>query len=151
MENEVCQFSKYGYCKYKESCIRIHYTQECQALDECNIIKTCERRHPKICKKFSNGNICKFGNGCAYSHNNSIQKQEPKDLKDKVLVLEKTVSLMNIKLNYLENELKEVKKENVAKAKVDNEVKESKNTENNMKVKISVKEVADKVKKNLQR
>ena len=53
---------------------------------------------------------------------------------------------MNIRLNYLENELKEVKKEIVAKVTVDNKVNETKNTEDNMKVKNSVKEVADKVK-----
>ena len=106
----MCLFLKYGYCKYKESCKRLHYIQECQALGECHNIKTCERRHPKICKKFTNGNTCKFGIGSAYSHKNLIQKQEHKDLKDKVLVLENTVSEMNIKLNYLEYELKEVKK-----------------------------------------
>ena len=82
----------------------------------------------KYARKFTNANTCMFGIGSAYSHTNLIQKQEHKDLTDKVLVLENTVSEMKIKLNYLENELKEVKKENVAKATVDNEVNESKNT-----------------------
>ena len=84
----------------------------------CKDIKTCERRHPKICKQmFSSGHTCQFGNGCAYSHQNLLKKQENWDLKDKVLALEKTVSEINIKMIYLESELKKNWKENAAKEK----------------------------------
>ena len=69
-----------------------------------------------------------------------------KYVKDKVLEFKKTLSELNIKLSYLESELKDMKKENIAKSKVDDEVIVSKNTEDVMEVKTSLKEVADKVK-----
>ena len=51
------------------------------------------------------------------------------------------MSELNIKLSYLKSELREIKKKNVAKAKVDVEVKVSENTEEVMEVKTSFKEV----------
>ena len=67
-------------------------------------------------------------------------------MKDKVLVLEKTVSEINIKLTFLENEIIDMKKENYAKEKADDRVNESKNTEDVTEVKTSVNEVLEKVK-----
>ena len=53
-------------------------------------------------------------------------------MKYKVLVLEKTVSKITIKLGYLESELREIKKENGAKEKMGDKLKESKKTDDVM-------------------
>ena len=39
MESEVCQYSKYGFCKFKEACKRKHYNENCRDLSDCQQIK----------------------------------------------------------------------------------------------------------------
>ena len=125
MEDEVCVYSKFGYCKYKEKCKRKHFYEDCEHLHECSDIKRCEKRHPKRCKKYASGNTCRFKNDCAYSHKKSVESQEKDMLKEKVNSLEKTVSEMVIKLINFEKELNEIKKDQINKEKIENKVQNS--------------------------
>ena len=47
----VCKHFKYGFCKFGEKCNKQHLKEICQT-EDCNL-KTCSKRHPKICKFFS--------------------------------------------------------------------------------------------------
>ena len=90
MEDEVCQFGKYGFCKFKGGCRRKHYTEVCEKLSGCKSIKECHKRHPKICRRhFTSGNQCKFKEDCAYTHSKINHDEEKNHLKEKVEILEK--------------------------------------------------------------
>jgi hypothetical protein len=91
MEAEVCKFGKFGFCKFKESCKRKHFVEICESQSKCKDIKECQKRHPKPCRRFTQGNECRFKEDCAYNHTDSIQDKEKNDLKEKVENLEKTV------------------------------------------------------------
>ena len=119
MEDKVCQFSKFGYCKYQENCKRIPYSQECEALWKCNNINKCEKRHPKKCNRFANRDNCRFKHDCAFSHHDSIENQENEKLTEKVLELKKKVSDMTFKMRSLKNKLHEIQKNIVSKGSIE--------------------------------
>ena len=40
----VCLKSKFGYCKYRKQCDKIHFTDECELLEICTE-KYCDKYH----------------------------------------------------------------------------------------------------------
>ena len=120
MEGEICNYDKFGYCKFKKECIREHLKEECEDLADCKHIKTCNKRHPKRCKNYVSKNACRFESDCAYSHKKSKESIEKDMLKEKVDTLEKTVSEMEIKLKNFEEELNEIKRDKFRKEQIDN-------------------------------
>ena len=98
MEDEVCMFSKFGYCRYKERCKRKHYKEVCKQDESCQAIKTCTKRHPKKCKKNETERGCRFGIECSYHYNteHDVPKAgETKNYlawKEKVNILENSVA-----------------------------------------------------------
>ena len=108
MEGKVCGYSKFGYCKYKSNCKKIHLVQLCEDLDKFKNIKTCRLRHPKGCKKFAVGQ-CRFGEECEYHHKDKTKSNEQCKCKDKVDRLEIKIETMALKILALEKELTEVK------------------------------------------
>ena len=59
MEEEICQYAKFGFCKYKKECKRKRFSEECKDLAMYKNIQMCMKRHPKECKRYSNGQ-CRF-------------------------------------------------------------------------------------------
>jgi hypothetical protein len=47
MEDEICLFDKFGYCKYKKECRKRHFSEECQELSNCKSIKPAPKDTPK--------------------------------------------------------------------------------------------------------
>ena len=75
MEEEICKYHKFGYCKYIQiGCKSQHYDEICQDGFACKNIKTCFMRHPKLCKMVATKGFCRFGNinKCAYSHSKEL-------------------------------------------------------------------------------
>ena len=77
---------------------------QCQALSECKE-KECHKRHPKVCKRFSNQKFCKFGTKCAYVH-----------LVDTSTYVKNQLNNLNVKernnelkIRFLEDEVKDLK------------------------------------------
>ena len=91
MEQEVCKFWKFGFCRFREGCHRKHFTEVCDQLSRFKNIKECYKRHPKRCKKFTSGKECRFQEDCAYDHSRTFEDEEKKELKEKLEILEKTV------------------------------------------------------------
>ena len=63
---DVCIYNKYGYCKFKDKCLKAHENRICDLLS-CEK-KKCKFRHPKTCKFYINKETCKFGEECKYLH-----------------------------------------------------------------------------------
>ena len=109
MEDEVCKYWKFVFCKFKKGCKRRHFTEVCENLSRCTNINECEKKHPKICRRFTVESECQFKNDCAYRHMESRQDQEKNKLKRKVEILEKTI-------NYLNNKIESKKLEQMEKS-----------------------------------
>ena len=90
MEDKVCVFNKYGYCKYAQNCRRKHVDIICE-IGNCEE-KACERRHPKVCKYFSFYKRCKFGEFCRFKHCEKEPEKDLDTLNGKINILEKTVA-----------------------------------------------------------
>ena len=50
MEDEVCHFPKFCYCKFQERCKRKHSTQVCNSLSRCKDKDKCKKDILKIAK-----------------------------------------------------------------------------------------------------
>ena len=98
MGDEVCQFGKFGFCKFKESCKRKHYSEVCESLSMCTNIKECPKRHPKMCRRLNSENKCRFKEECAYNHKRIKPNEDVNVLKDKVDILENTVKELTKKV-----------------------------------------------------
>ena len=104
MEEEICQHHKFGFCRYKSECRRKHFSKECEDQD-CKTSKTCNKRHPKRCRKYDTGK-CRFKNDCAYKHLKPETQEDTEQIKEKIEVLEKAVQQI-IKSNKDNEQLKE--------------------------------------------
>ena len=130
----MCQHHKFGYCKFKQQCLKEHVKNECEDLSSCREIKFCRKRHPKICRRFSIENFCKFGEQCSYVHLSKDHKTVSKEVFDDIVenmkniraevdLLKKTVkSLCEIKnegkwimksIDVLKDEIDKIKAENI--------------------------------------
>ena len=108
MEGEICQFDKYGYCRYKSDCKRKHFDVVCEDAEHCRSIKSCLKRHPKCCKRYASGS-CRFAEGCAYAHKKPAINEDHAHLNEKLQQLEKVVDTLTQKVLSLETEKLEVK------------------------------------------
>ena len=84
--DEICLHYKFGYCKHKTLCHKIHLEEICES-EECNQSQ-CNKRHPPLCKFFCVSSRCKFRDSCAYIHKNPVL-EELQVLKENVRELEK--------------------------------------------------------------
>ena len=110
MSEEVCLYNKFGFCKFRESCRRQHCEETCKE-EHCEDKNLCQKRHPKICRKFLSEKGCRFGSECSYKHLSSCPSPKQKDdLTVKVELLTSVVEQMAKKIILLETEVGELKK-----------------------------------------
>ena len=123
---------KYGFCKYKESCTKKHLNEECKDLT-CKSKGSCDKRHPKLCKRYTQEKSCPFGETCGYLHKEKEKSPEETKLmtrieqleavvkekstaemkmEDAVRGLEKVVKAMSRKVICLEKEIISIKDNN---------------------------------------
>ena len=76
--DNICQFNNVGYCKFGTLCQKKHSNKIFELLDECRE-KSCEKRHPKLCRYYSERRRCRFRENCAYTH------KDEEDIKTKVI------------------------------------------------------------------
>ena len=100
-QENVCRYYKFGHCKFLEKCRFMHISERCQN-PECEI-KSCNLRHPKICKFFRDYNRCKFGEWCSFDHRNY---KSDKDIHEKLENLEKAICEKDDQIKELNDKLK---------------------------------------------
>ena len=109
VSENVCLYRKFGHCKYSGTCKFRHIETICENMN-CDI-ESCEKRHPRDCRFFSDFARCKFGEYCSFKHRprseTNLLNVEIDNLKAKVENLEKLVSEKDKQiqkiLNILEN------------------------------------------------
>ena len=101
---------KFGHCKYKEICLKNHLQETCQNGLACDKQKSCQKRHPKGCKRYALDGFCKFGDICLCHHQEHKTVNSENNIK--VETLEKTIHEMSLKINKLEDKIKEIEFKN---------------------------------------
>ena len=109
MEKEVCLYQKYGFCRYKEKCFKRHLKEECKDLN-CPTKKMCNKRHPKLCKRYALEKSCIFGEKCDYLHRESEMSQDQKKMKDRIEELEQVVKGKSTEEKEMKNAIIELEK-----------------------------------------
>lgn len=151
MDNSICQHHKFGFCKFREQCSKVHVKEKCKNLSACKDLKSCNKRHQRVCKRFVLERFCKFGNECAYLHDNTLNTKEGyeemveelKNIKAEVDLLKRTVKSQNYikeeakvfqkSINIIKNEILQIKtemKETAKKLKMMEDEIESESGEN---------------------
>ena len=97
MEDEVCKYFKYGYCKYRDNCRRHHNKEICEDGLSCKASKVCPKRHPKLCIKLASEGFCRHGETCSYRHDTRSSTK-----------IQNYVNLMKVKLENLEKVVQEM-------------------------------------------
>ena len=106
MEEEVCNYQKFGFCKFEDKCQKKHLKVTCHDLSVCAEIKTCQKRHPRRCKRHALEGFCGFRAVCAYHHQDQstqLTKNSNTEMNKKVEDLEKIIHEMAEKMVTLEN------------------------------------------------
>ena len=101
MAQEICTRNKFGYCKHGDMCRYLHVNELCDNIS-C-AIKSCNKRHPYICKFYRDHGRCKFLEYCKYKHEifENIFENETK----------KEMEALNKKLDKVEKVLKQKEKD----------------------------------------
>ena len=89
MEEEVCMFNKFGYCRFKEKCVKTHYQEICKENESCKAKNHCSKRHPKKCREY--GEQKRIQNEASQP----FETQGNNEIKEKVDVLEKSCGGIN--------------------------------------------------------
>ena len=108
INQNVCRHNKYGFCKFGNTCRTRHVEEICETTDcETNL---CERRHPRICKFFSEFGRCKFGVFCRFKHESSTEKvrndQEIQALKELLKLKDEQIAAIAKKIDTIVDFLK---------------------------------------------
>ena len=132
MEGEACLYSKFGFCKYRDSCKRQHFKQICKDNSTCKSIKSCPKRHPKVCKRYATENGCRFGEKCSYKHQTSAKDQNASE--EKVRQMEMVIRELVLKVTCLESELNTIKLDISNKSSVTDSNKDNESSENSKSI-----------------
>ena len=107
----VCRYNKYGYCKFGEICRKLHVDELCVE-SACDQI-TCDKRHPKECKYYTNYRRCKF-NPCKFAHKENIHDVKFEELVAKVDTIEETLKAkqnVELKIKEMDDRLEVLQRE----------------------------------------
>ena len=66
MEGEVCNYQKFGFCKFKDDYKKKHLEETCEDLSTSANSKGWHKRHPRGCERHALEGFCRFGLECVY-------------------------------------------------------------------------------------
>ena len=134
----ICNFNKYGYCKFKDECDNQHEDIECNNGSLCKEVKICPFRHPRMCKRMIMEGFCSRGQRCAYNHKTRLShdNKEIKSLEEDIKNLNAEMNVMKETLNSLlslKQEFSKIQKD-VTDIKKDIKLLSNKNRETVLKI-----------------
>ena len=108
VDSNVCQFYKFGYCRFRDTCRKQHIQETCEDI-ECDL-NACNKRHPLTCKYFIEFQRCKFGEYCCFKHEKvTIRNNEENDkLKKKIEQLETAITSLGMLYSDLKKKFEEI-------------------------------------------
>ena len=106
----VCQFHKFGFCKFRKNCFRKHEGRKCDN-DSCSVWD-CELRHPESCRYFLKFGKCKFGEYCKFNHELNAKKEyleEIDNLKTQLEILQKKIEETEKEISEKDQEIHKIR------------------------------------------
>ena len=83
---------------------------KCENLSACKTIKSCNKRHPKVCKRYVLEQFCKFGTKCSYDHGVPVTNIKKDEDGEKIEMLKNIVKELQEHVKQLENVQKAMSK-----------------------------------------
>ena len=93
----ICKFNATGFCKFADSCRKVHVKTICKNTKSKCIIQGC--------KLFAFTGKCRFVKHCAFDHMKSDTHLKVEELEVKVNILQSEVQLLKSNLLSSENDL----------------------------------------------
>ena len=86
MLEEVCNYQKLYFCKFKDTCRKAHLKEACQDLGAFFYSKNCQKYTLKGAKGTYLKDFCMFGASCCYHHKDesTLLSQNTMEIKIKV-------------------------------------------------------------------
>ena len=103
MAADLCNFFKFGHCKFGDRCKKTHVKEKCNNAS-CETLK-CAKRHPIECKYYKEFGRCKFGVYCDYDHSSTSNADVLQSMASKITSLETEKIEMQEKITELEAKL----------------------------------------------
>ena len=146
--NSICKHNQTGYCKYNKSCTNTHINEVCKQT-YCEQ-STCNKRHPKDCKKFNSSAGCRFKDRCAYKHINSLtstdqsainqavaevtikHEDDIKLIKEELTEMKSAMKIMQDKIKILTDELEDISRVEKEVQIIEHSVSDSVENQHNM-------------------
>ena len=105
-QQKVCEFFKFGFCKFKSMCRKQHILEKCSN-NECDI-KSCSLRHPRTCRYYRDIGFCKLCEWCQFKHEGvSKGLQEVNEISDRMKNVEKQIEEKSLLIEALDKTVKE--------------------------------------------
>ena len=104
----MCQFNKFGFCKFRNNFFRKHKDNICEN-GQCEVRKF-PLRHPKKCRFFVMYKNCKFGTFCRFNHvfiDVFKDSEEIEKIKKQLDEVKKEIMERDEKIDKLNKNLKE--------------------------------------------
>ena len=105
IDQKVCIYHKFGYCRAKNECNFFHPQDICENL-ECDISK-CRQRHPMPCRFFLHYGKCKFDLNCKFDHRRHSDINL--ELNERMKSLEKMCSMLQSRCDEVNKECRELR------------------------------------------
>ena len=114
----VCNYNKFGFCKFKQNCMKQHIEHLCED-SSCDVL-TCTLLHPKECKFYRDFNRCKFSDWCRFAHVHKEDQNEKVlgkliEIEKNNLEKDKQISILKLENERVSNKLSEMEKNNFEK------------------------------------
>ena len=92
MNQDICNFNHMGFCKFVIECFKYNEDDICKARN-CAPQK-CRKHHPRVCKYFREYSFCKFGQDCAFIHNEVVKSNELKSMMEDIKTIHTEVDVL---------------------------------------------------------
>ena len=76
----ICQNNQTGFGKFRDKCQKKHENTLFKNTEHFGK-DSCSKRHPKVCKNFSNNGICRHKEKCPYKH---VQSENQTNLNEQI-------------------------------------------------------------------
>jgi len=105
IDQKVCIYNKFGYCKSKNECKFFHPEDICENL-QCDV-SNCMLRHPMPCKFLLHYGKCKFDSNCKFDHRRHSDMHI--ELNERMKTLENMCSILKSRCDKVNKECRELR------------------------------------------
>ena len=81
MSDKICKHNQTGFCKFRNMCKRRHENEMCGRPTDCKT-EGGLKRHPKVCRNFTQNKSCRHKEKCSYQHLEEVICSKQSDMNE---------------------------------------------------------------------